>query len=310
MEYRVQHHLRIPKLTLGTVQLGMPYGIANKTGQPDESQSQALLFQAERAGISSYDTAAAYGDAEAVLGRYFQDNPRTDRLIVTKVKLEAASYTTDAELEKAVRSQLENSLRQLRVNHIPIYLLHQADDLHRFQKRLVVVMEKLVRENLIGLAGVSVYHAADLDKMLQYDVFQATQIPINIFDQRLVWSGHLERLRQKNAVVFARSVFLQGLFFLDPDHLPPLLAEAAPLLRQLHRLAEDEQLSIAQLAISFVRDLPGISSLVLGSETVDQVRENIRLLAAPPLSSSCRNIADRLFRDVPEQVLNPARWRA
>lgn len=310
MEYREQHQLRVPMLTLGTVQLGMPYGIANKTGKPDASQSLELLFQAEQAGIRCYDTAAAYGDAEAVLGRYFQDNPRTDRLIVTKVKLEAASYTTDAELEKAVRSQLERSLCQLHVNHIPIYLLHQADDLHRFQKRLVVVMEKLVRENLIGMAGVSVYHAADLDKMLQYDVFQATQIPINIFDQRLVWSGHLERLRQKNAVVFARSVFLQGLFFLDPDHLPPLLAEAAPLLRQLHRLAEDEQLSIAQLAISFVRDLPGISSLVLGSETVDQVRENIRLLAAPPLSSSCRNIADRLFRDVPEQVLNPARWRA
>ena len=309
MEYIITHDMKLSRLTLGTVQLGVRYGIANKVGKPDETQSSRLLQQAEELGITCFDTAAGYGDAESVLGRYFARHPRAERRIVTKFKLDPAVGTSEAELEKAVRSQLEQSLLNLGLARIPIYLLHNADDLHRHGDRLVAVLERLVRANLIGLIGVSVYRAADLDRLLQHDLFQATQIPINVFDQRLIRSGHLKRLQDKGITVFARSVFLQGLFFMDPDGLPPVLSVAAPLLRQLRQLAADEQMPIAQLALSFVRDLPGIASLVIGSETAEQVAENVRLCAGPPLSEAGRSTADRLFRDVPEVVVNPSLWQ-
>ncbi|MDW7657459.1 MAG: aldo/keto reductase [Bacillota bacterium] len=309
MDYITTHDLRLPRLTLGTVQLGLRYGIANKIGKPDEVHSHELLQQAEQLGITCFDTAAGYGDAEAVLGRYFRQFPDPDRQIVTKFKLDPAVGTTEAELEKAVRSQLEQSLLHLGIQRIPIYLMHNADDLHRHQDRLVAVLDRLVREGLIGLMGVSVYRAADLDRMLQYELFRATQIPINLFDQRLIRSGHLARLKEKGIIVFARSVFLQGLFFMDPDSLPSALAHAAPLLQALRQLADDEKLPIAQLALSFVRDLPGITSLVIGAETAEQVAENVRLCAGWPLSDAGRVTADRLFREVPEVVVNPSLWQ-
>jgi len=308
MDYVTTHGMTLPRLTLGTVQLGVRYGIANQAGKPDETQSGRLLQLAEQLGVTCFDTAAGYGDAECVLGRYFSRHPLGKRWIVTKFKLDPEVGTTELELEKAVRSQLEQSLLRLNLTRIPICLLHHADDLHRHGSRLIAVLERLVRENLIGLMGVSVYRAADIDCMLTYDVFQAVQIPINVLNQRLIRSGHLEKLNKRGIIVFARSIFLQGLFFMEPDRLPPVLAAAAPFLRQLRQLAADEQLTVAQLAMSFVRDLPGIVSLVVGSETLEQIRENIRLCTGPSLSEDGRSAADRLFQDVPEIVLNPALW--
>ena len=264
------------------------------------------MHQAEELGINCFDTAASYGDSEAVLGRYFKQHPRPGRQIVTKFKLDPSISDSDAELENALRSQLEKSLQNLGTQRIPIYLLHQASDLHRYQKRLVNVLERLVRENLIGMAGVSIYTKDDLDQMMQHEVFQATQIPINLFDQRLIRSGHLDLMKERGIIVFARSVFLQGLFFMDPTDLPVELAGATPFLLELNRFAAQEQLSVAQLALSFVRDLPGITSLVVGSETTGQIRQNVTLAEGPPLSEKGHATAiSTLFDNIPEIVYNP-----
>lgn len=309
MDYTVMYNMRLPQLTLGTVQLGLAYGIANVIGKPDESNSTELLRFAEQQGINCFDTASGYGDSEIVLGNFFKKHPNAERQIVTKFKLDGEVASTEQELEKTIRLQLEQSLIRLGVKRIPIYLLHQADDLHRHQKRIVAVLDRLIREGLIGMAGVSVYTSADLDCMLRYDLFQATQIPINIVDQRLIKSGHIERLRANHIIVFARSIYLQGLFFMSPENLPSNLTLAAPWIRQLQQMAINEHMSIAQMALSYVRDLPGITSLVIGSETIEQLAENVRLIEGPPVSDTGREFAEKKFRDVPEIMLNPSLWK-
>ncbi len=211
-------------------------------------------------------------------------------------------------MQAAVESQLEQSLDLLGCAKIPIYLLHQAADLHKYGRQLVDVLENLQKRGLVGLVGVSAYTAADLDKMLQYDLFQSCQIPVNVLDQRLVRSGHLARLAEKETIVFARSVFLQGLFFLEPAQLPAHLAPAAPCLFKLKELARQEKMCLAQLAVSFVRDLPGISSLVIGAETKEQVKENAYLCGGPALSTITRQTVAAAFADLPETLLNPALW--
>ncbi len=298
----------VTALTLGTVQLGLAYGIANVSGKPDESKSHALLAQSEALGIKSFDTAAAYGDSEAVLGRYFKKTEAKDQLIVTKYKLGPDEQGSQAAIEKAVRGQLEQSLNHLGLTQVPIYLMHSPQDLHQHGAFLAKLMERLISEGLVGLAGASVYYGPDLDVMFQHDVFQATQIPISLFDQRLIASGHLAQLHERDCLVFARSVFLQGLFFMDPEQLPANLVQAAPYLTALRNLAAQEKLSVAQLALSFVRDLPEITSLVIGAETIEQVTENVRLIEGPGLSEKGQQEAKRLFAQVPDRLLNPALW--
>lgn len=318
MQKRRVHELAVSRLTLGTVQLGLNYGIANRQGKPDEEKSRKILEQAEKLGICAFDTAAQYGDSESVLGRYFRENESSsssvsasaaqERLIVTKFKIHPDTEDSELALERDITSQLESSLTRLGLNKVAIYMVHQIQDLYRYQDKIVRILKRLIRDNLIGLAGASIYTGDDIDTFMRYDCFSATQIPVNIFDQRLIASGHLRRLQAAGLIVFARSVFLQGLFFLDPEQVPANLTAAAPFLRQLQALAEQEQITVAQLAFSFVRDLPEITSLVIGAETPEQVADNVRLSQGPGISDPGRVQAAGHFAQMPELIINPFLW--
>ncbi len=76
--------MKISKITLGTVQLGLEYSIANKTGKPSLENAFKILDAATNGGISSFETSAEYGDSEEVPGNYFRTHPNNDPYICTK----------------------------------------------------------------------------------------------------------------------------------------------------------------------------------------------------------------------------------
>lgn len=150
------------------------------------------------------------------------------------------------------------------------------------------------------MVGVSVYTAEDIRLMFNYPEYTATQIPMSIFDQRLINDGTVDELSGRGYTVFVRSVFLQGLFFLDPEKITdPILCEhAKPRIIKLREFAEKEGMSIAEMAISFMRDIPGIASLVLGADTKEQVAANAAYFAAPSVSEETAAGIRETFRDV------------
>ena len=140
--------------------------------------------------------------------------------------------------------------------------------------------------------------------MLKYDIFSLTQVPMSIFDQRLIIDGSIKKLAERDYTVFVRSVFLQGLFFLNPDTMtdPILVEHVAPRLYLLNKIAEEENMSIAQLAIAFIRDLEGVTSLVLGADTPEQVLTNAACFDTKPLSQEIMEKLKKEFVniDIPE----------
>lgn len=121
--------------------------------------------------------------------------------------------------------------------------------------------------------------------------------------------GGIEKLCKADIIVFVRSVFLQGLFFKDPENLPQgILQKAAEPLRQIRNIAQAEGISVANLAISFIRDLEGVSSLVLGSETPKQVLQNIELVKSPPLSKDIRSKIMSMFDYIDQRIIMPWTW--
>ena len=61
-------------MILGTVQFGLPYGINNEAGKPDQEQVEEILAEAYRSGIRTLDTSNVYGDAENVIGNFHKKN--------------------------------------------------------------------------------------------------------------------------------------------------------------------------------------------------------------------------------------------
>ncbi len=288
---------RISQMTLGTVQLGMNYGISNDLGMPDEEKSFSMLRTALENGVNALDTARAYGVSEEVIGNFLKTWNGETPYIATKVK---PVGDDSAQVENNVITSVETSLQKLGVNKVDSVMLHQTKDLYQHKEKIAVAMEKLLKMGYTDRIGVSIYTKEDIDETLKYPQFSVTQVPISIFDQRIIASGHNLKLKERGYTVFVRSVFLQGLFFLDPNKIedPILLEHAVPKIKLLRDIAKSEGMSIAQLAIAFMRDTVGITSLVLGADTTDQVKQNISYFDTPALSQNVMKQLNEEFANV------------
>jgi len=303
MENRIVNGKPLSKISLGTVQLGLNYGIANSGGQPSTEKSFAMLNCALKNGVTSLDTARGYGTAEDVLGSFFKTYPQDPMPFITsKLRSYNPGEWSDKDTEKSMYEMVETSLEKLGVNQLDCLLLHRGPGLLLSDYKPIVAktFERLIKDGYTKMAGVSIYEPEEVDTMLENDVYQAVQLPMSLFDQKWIHQGYIEKLKNKDAVVFIRSVFLQGLFFLDPDTITdPLLTEyAKPYILKLREFCERAGMSVAEFAISFIRDVPGVTSLVLGADTEEQVMQNIDYINAPALSDAMRAEVCEAFKDV------------
>ncbi len=297
MEYINVNGIKLSKFTLGTVQLGLNYGIANRSGKPDKSEAYRILKLAVSKGINSFDTASLYGDSEDILGSFFSTEKGTniEPVITTKFKIDP----DEGNVEKQIYRNVESSLKKLNINKIPVYMLHNAADMSSYGSIVNDTLKKIQNDGLINKLGVSVYDPEQASEMLDLGIYEAIQFPMNIFDQRMITSTMLDKLKERRIIVFVRSVYLQGLFFLDPLNLPQKLKKAKTPLLKLYELSQKEHLSIQQLAIAFARDLEGVSSLVIGVETSKQLEDNIEIMNCPKLKENTRESIRSIFGSVP-----------
>lgn len=298
MKYTDINGKKLSALTLGTAQLGMNYGIANNLGKPSVERSCEMLRTALSEGITSIDTAKQYGDSEEVIGTFIRTWNGELPFITTKLwKIEGES---EAEIEKYVVSSTEAALGRLGVKRVNNIMLHVTSDIAEHGAKAAKAMRSLVDRGYTDKVGASVYVEEDVNNMLRFPEYDSIQVPMSIFDQRLIRSGAIDRLAKAGVTVFVRSVFLQGVFFLDPDKLtdPIMVEQVRPRLYLLRDYAEKEEMTVAQLAIAFIRDLPGVASLVLGADTAEQVKDNIACVDTKPISEETRAALARDFADV------------
>jgi spore coat polysaccharide biosynthesis protein SpsF (cytidylyltransferase family)/diketogulonate reductase-like aldo/keto reductase len=302
----------ISKLTLGTAQLGLDYGIANRNGKPDFNSSINILNYSWEHGINTFDTAPTYGNSEKIIGTFkstIVNNKIEDLKIISKLPaLEINDTIKFDDLYTLIRKQLLHSLNDLKIDSMPIYLLHNAPDLLFNNGILVECLNQLKKEGLLKRIGVSVYNPWEVETMLNFKEIDIIQVPLNIFDHRLIETGLLKTLKSKNYTIFARSIYLQGLFFIKPTKLPKYMKRAKELLIKLELLSEEFNIDIAKIAFLFVRDIPEIDSLVIGAETVSQVSKNIGILREKSLDLDLKKQIFQEFSDVAEDIKNPSLW--
>jgi len=294
-------------IILGTVQLGRNYGIANRTGAPSQATALNILTAAADAGIDIFDTAPNYGESEKTLGRFLESQPSPEPWLVTKIISGATRGIKAAgELYTLIKKSFLNSLKDLRCARPPGLIMQNAADAVE-NPRIVDCLLELKHEGLAGEVGLSIYQESDIEFFLSQKGLRLIQAPFNLFDKRLI--GYLDDLNKQSSTVWARSVFLQGLFFLDPKQLPEAVKPATPFLEDLRQLSKEMDISIERLAFLYARDTHGLDGLVIGVETMAQLQKNLEMLALPPLMNSQRKTIEDVLTEVPEKVYNPILWK-
>ncbi|UQZ36963.1 aldo/keto reductase [Paenibacillus sp. PK3_47] len=298
------------KLMLGTAQLGGKYGIANIAGMPSFQKSCELIQYAAASGIRYLDTAPGYGDSERIIGNCLKRMELNSRPnIVTKLpSIQRLGLKTEEERKQFVYSSIASSQKYLQLCALDTCLLHDPGDMYYQSGGILTILRELKEQKIIHKLGVSVYDLQDIELFLDFDCFDCIQLPVNLFDQRLIGNGMLETLSKKGIEVFARSIYLQGLLLMDAANLPEPLKLAKVPLESLSEYSLETGISIKELSFLFVRDLPGISRIIVGCETIGQLRDNLRLMELPPLNQERMQEIRHLFADVPLKIIDPRMW--
>ncbi|MGN6193936.1 MAG: aldo/keto reductase [Ginsengibacter sp.] len=311
MKYSELHGYKISELTLGTVALGMTYGISNSNSKPQKENSLGVISLAVKEGINTLDTARSYGEAEQVIGEFWEENSAGQFInVVSKFKISPENLNNKDKARKEIFNSIRTSTRYLRIGVLPIALFHMNRSLPMDQvlEILPSIISDLKHEGMIDLAGVSIDHPDEAKFFLDNMQFEVAQVPVNLFDRRIIDSGMLTRMHAEGKIVFARSVFLQGLFFMNPQKLNGNVREGASYIEQLQQIAADAKLSIAELAFSFVKGLEAVTSIVFGAVNQYQIRENTKLLETGGMDEELRGLIESRFNEIPEQLITPGLW--
>lgn len=284
---------------LGTVQFGLPYGIANTSGQPSYDTVIAIMREAFDAGITSFDTSASYGTSEEVLGRALEQLGVSKKAeIVTKIP-PVPEHLSETQIIAHIDIWLGQSLRRLKVEQLAAALFHCEDD-----AVYLPLLQKWVEKGDIRQAGVSLDSTAYPPEAVSA---AAVQVPCNVFDHR--FDSFIASASAAGVNIFARSVYLQGLLLMPEEAIPPHLVELIAWRYRLGQLAEKAQIPLAELAVRYLYSNQGITSILTGVDNVNQLRENIQYSHRGPLPADLyREVRDAVPL-LQERLIRPKLWK-
>ena len=282
------------KIILGTVQLGLPYGINNSLGRPDLKQAFDIFTLAKESGILTLDTAEAYGNAIEIIGKFHASNSFRFQ-IISKFK-----YVTG----QNIKPNIQNTLQTLHIDQLFAYLLHDADYLSKIE-----VKDKLNELKSVGIikhAGVSVYSNEQFEKAVFADHIDVIQLPYNILDNNNLRGQLIAEAKLKGKIIHVRSVFLQGLFFMKEDKLPLKLRPLQKYLSGVKNLCDKFDISGEEVALNYVMENRSIDGVLAGVDSSDQLKKNIEAIATKIPEEIIAYINKIIVKET--ELLNPVNW--
>jgi aryl-alcohol dehydrogenase-like predicted oxidoreductase len=290
-------------LVLGTAQLGLPYGISNKTGKPDMPRAFAIVLKAWESGIREFDTAQAYGDSELILGKAIAELGFSQKAkIISKFKPNLNHLNA-----QAMSRSLDQSLERLGVQSLFGIMLHREDMLSLWDKGLGEILHSFVSSGRVKKIGVSLYSPDKAIEALNTEGVHIIQIPTNILDRRFENAGVFKLADEKKKEIYIRSVFLQGLLLIKSEEIAPEMAFARSVIEKLVSLSNDSGLSRQEIALGYIKSKMPKAYVIFGAEIPEQVRENVEAWKKK-MPESLGNKVRALFANVDERILNPSLW--
>lgn len=286
----------IKKLALGTVQFGLDYGISNPSGRVTSKNVAAILSEASKSGIDMLDTAISYGESEASIG---------EAMVETNTSFDIVSKIPSDIRPEQLRSVVQDSLKRLRKNHIKAFLTHSFEDYK--QEKIRNIFQEIKREGQIDQSGVSVYYPSQIRWLLDNNIdFDLVQLPFSIFDRR--FESLFPTLKEKNVEIHVRSVFLQGLFFIDPQSLTHHFTTVKDNLIDLRSLSSACEIPLPAILLNYALMQKEIDKVVIGVTNLTELKENmeaINYMGKLILLSENLNA----FAVADEQILLPINWK-
>lgn len=324
MEYRNlgASDLRVSAVGFGCWEIGGEYGSYEETAVVD------AVHRALDLGITLFDTARGYGfgRSEEILAKALGDH-RRDVVVVSKVGIEreadGVKYRRDSSRATLLHG-LEESLRALHTDYVDLLLIHWPDRTRPLAEAMET-LEEIRRSGKARYVGVSNFHAADLEEAAPHAQLVTNQVGYNLFDRRWeremfptaqalglgvmaygplahgLLTGHFSAAERFDATDWRATGRAFGQPLLAPENLPANVT----VVKQLAALAQEQGLTVAQLAIAWVLHNPLVAVALTGCRTPAEIEDNAAATAhpldAPTLTAidECMTAAQGQVTEVP-----------
>ena len=285
------------KIILGTVQMGLDYGVYNTQSRISFDESNLILNQAFKYGIELVDTAELYGKAHSVIGQFHLHNPDMKFNVITKLPHDIQ----DSQIEKKILDYLLD----LNVESIEILMFHSFISYMK-QYRIIKGINRQYKNVHYRKIGVSVYTNDELNAVSTDPNIDVIQVPFNLLDNESQRGDLLRKAKLVGKEIHVRSVFLQGLFFLNKKNIPTKLDELKAPLDMIKHIANEFDIGISSLAIKYPMSKEYIDKVLIGVNSIDQLNHN--------LTSINKEVPNEVFERIDNikvlnyDLLNPSKW--
>ena len=287
------------KIILGTVQFGLKYGINNTSIKPEFNEIEKILNYAYNNGICMLDTAETYGTAQLEIGKYHNKSNNKFKVIT---KYNSKRIDLEENFEKRVLKNIE----ELRISNLYSYMFHTFSDfVANYSKNfdeLMICKEK----GLIEKIGVSIYTNKELETIIDEYNIDLIQLPFNLLDNVNKRNKLIEKAKSKGIEVHTRSVFLQGLFFMNINNIPHKLFPLKTNLIELHKIANAYKVDINTIALNYVMKQKNIDKVLIGVDNLNQLDNNLNSLNTL-LNDEINDSINKINIEA-EYLLNPSNW--
>jgi aryl-alcohol dehydrogenase-like predicted oxidoreductase len=291
MEYRRigRSGLKVSELCLGT----MTFGIS-----VDEATARQIVDLAFDAGINFFDTADGYasGQSEVLLGKALQGR-RREVVVATKFFNPMGPGPNDSGMSRVhIMNAIEDSLRRLQMDYVDIYYIHHVDTQTPLEEMLRA-LDDLVHQGKVRYIACSNYQAwrlcealwvSDSHGLARFECYQPQySLVVRDIEQELVplclhkglgiiaWSplagGFLSGKYQPGQRLLA-GTRSEEQWVWQPNFFAP---NADETLATLFDVAQELGRTPAQVALRWVLEQPGVSAVITGVRTAEQLRDNV-----------------------------------
>lgn len=289
-------------IILGTAQIGMDYGITNINGKINKQEVREILDFCCEKNICFLDTAPAYGESEQILG----ENNLSSFDIITKISaIPRLSITIQEVID--VEKLFFQSLKKMKRPDIYGVLIHSSFDLMKKGSELLI--DKLIKwkeEGYVHNIGVSVYDPEEVDFILENFDFDCIQLPLNIFDQRFLQMGILNKIKKRNIDVYVRSIFLQGILLQDREKMENIFSKKVQGFLEYEKFLKEKNLSPLEATLSFIYQIEEIQGVVIGINSFQQLKEICETIEN--IKQADRNLDFSHLHIDDKTIIDPRTW--
>ena len=285
------------KLILGTAQIGMNYGINNKSGKISKEEAFNIFTLAHQSGIQYLDTAPVYGDAQKIIGEFHKLNPELRFNIISKIP-------SGHSIEK-IEQLVDDFILEMNISSIEVLHFHSIQDyLNANPKRIRDIIFSLKKSKKVHSFGVSIYENSDIANIINDDNINIVQLPFNLLDNISKRGDIIKLLKFHGKKIHSRSVFLQGLLLMSSAKAPNLVFKQ--YLNEIEEILGETKYSVEEIALQYCLAQENIDNTLIGVDSLEHLKINLR--------NSIKNMNFEVLSKINQidfkssSFLNPSNW--